>query len=405
MKRCQQTSRLPHDEEGPIHSARVAAGRKRSLQNAATAITAAQRLTATPTITTAAMTTTTTVAGDMDLDHVVPADSGSRSPTPASSPDYASVTSSPASLVGGGGVGGSRGRGRGSTTASSGSAGGRSSPLREALLPPSQLDLNAGPGGGRGPGGAASCRRITLPPLMENKALTWSQAQRRRCCPSPAERKKLRRCIESPRFEYGIALALICNAVVVFCEIGTDLRGDFVVEAAAWEIVEAVFTTLFILEMVLKLLAFGCAGYWGNVLNAYDGIITLVSGAAELYVFIPNNYNNPSLVRYVLLARLLRLARLLSAFTCFQVVFGTLRRIVPMMATFIGMLWCIVSSFAAAGVALFGGLVYVNNTKLVEAELPDTYYYMVRALSLPLHVPRMPISCFLSFLPHSSERI
>eukprot|EP00947_MAST-08B_sp_MAST-8B-sp1_P005435 g5435.t1 len=209
-----------------------------------------------------------------------------------------------------------------------------------------------------------------------NKALTWSQAQRRRCCPSPAERKKLRRCIESPRFEYGIALALICNAVVVFCEIGTDLRGDFVVEAAAWEIVEAVFTTLFILEMVLKLLAFGCAGYWGNVLNAYDGIITLVSGAAELYVFIPNNYNNPSLVRYVLLARLLRLARLLSAFTCFQVVFGTLRRIVPMMATFIGMLWCIVSSFAAAGVALFGGLVYVNNTKLVEAELPDTYYYM-----------------------------
>ena len=230
-------------------------------------------------------------------------------------------------------------------------------------------DGGEGGGGGGGEGGGGG---------VDIDANMWRWGRRRRHV-SP-QRRRLVRVVRSRGFEIVVAVVLMCNAGFVFRDIGTEGQGTYAEDVWSWEAAELCFSLTYALEMWLKIRAFGCGRYWRHPLNAYDGTITIISGVGELYIFWPNGYNDPSLVRYVLIARLLRLLRLLSVFPGFRLIFGTARRIIPTFGTFIGMLWCIISAFAAAGVTVFGGQVHLNSTVLAgmvkTGAFPDTYYYM-----------------------------
>ena len=91
------------------------------------------------------------------------------------------------------------------------------------------------------------------------------------------------------------------------------------------------------------------------------------------YIIFPFAGDNANIIRYVLIGRLLRLLRLLSVVPGFGRIFGTLRRIVPTCVTFFGMLWCIISMFAALGVTLFGGLIHIGSAPLQDLEAQGTF--------------------------------
>ena len=48
--------------------------------------------------------------------------------------------------------------------------------------------------------------------------------------------------------------------------------------------VEVAFTAVYLVEMSLKHVAWGCGYYWSSVVNAYDGIITLASSLVQMCV-------------------------------------------------------------------------------------------------------------------------
>ena len=75
-------------------------------------------------------------------------------------------------------------------------------------------------------------------------------------------------------------------------------------------------TCLFVVEMILKLCALGCGGYWADRWNAFDGTVTLL--AASEVVF-PPHWSSGGTVSYLRVARLVRLFRILDVVRHFEV--------------------------------------------------------------------------------------
>ena len=85
--------------------------------------------------------------------------------------------------------------------------------------------------------------------------------------------------------------------------------------------------------------------------------ITSVAISAMIYVYYPNDYRDSRLIRYVIMARVLRLLRLLFAMKPFQVIVGISMDILPLAANVLLLLFCIMYTFAALGMYLFGGMI------------------------------------------------
>ena len=69
-----------------------------------------------------------------------------------------------------------------------------------------------------------------------------------------------------------------------------------------------VFTSIFAVEMGLKLWVRGCAGYWSEPFDAFDGAIVITS-LAEIFAASLIGADGVSFLRLLRLLRILRLAR------------------------------------------------------------------------------------------------
>ena len=179
--------------------------------------------------------------------------------------------------------------------------------------------------------------------------------------------------IKSSVFERGIDLLVFLNVIV--CAIqswnmlsgGVSPRYDFDDYALSlledgridtiWEVLETLFTVLYVLEMCAKIMVLGWKSYYENARNKFDGFITITSVVASIYVYYPNDYSNSNLIRLIMMARVLRLLRLLNSFRNFQVILETLEVILPDMRMIIGMLLFIMYIFAVIGCQVFGGFI------------------------------------------------
>ncbi|EQC40822.1 hypothetical protein SDRG_01890 [Saprolegnia diclina VS20] len=65
-----------------------------------------------------------------------------------------------------------------------------------------------------------------------------------------------------------------------------------------WEAVATCFSCLFLLEMLLKLLVLGVRECWRSGKNRFDALITVASLTIDIYVYIPNAYNNDAIVKH-----------------------------------------------------------------------------------------------------------
>ncbi|XP_072456845.1 voltage-dependent T-type calcium channel subunit alpha-1H isoform X6 [Notamacropus eugenii] len=154
---------------------------------------------------------------------------------------------------------------------------------------------------------------------------------------------KLKRIVESKYFNRGIMIAILINTL----SMGIEHHEQPEELTNALEISNIVFTSMFALEMLLKLLAFGLLGYIRNPYNIFDGIIVVIS----VWEIIGQSDGGLSVLRTFRLLRVLKLVRFMPALRRQLVV---LMKTMDNVATFCMLLMLFIFIFSILGMHLFG---------------------------------------------------
>lgn len=154
---------------------------------------------------------------------------------------------------------------------------------------------------------------------------------------------KLRRIVDSKYFNRGIMAAILVNTL----SMGVEYHEQPDELTNALEISNIVFTSMFALEMLLKLLACGPLGYIRNPYNIFDGIVVIIS----VWEIVGQADGGLSVLRTFRLLRVLKLVRFLPALRRQLVV---LMRTMDNVATFCMLLMLFIFIFSILGMHLFG---------------------------------------------------
>ena len=177
---------------------------------------------------------------------------------------------------------------------------------------------------------------------------------------------ELKNVVSSTAFDRVVDVAVLLNAFVVLVQSYPMLAGKTVAEDprvedglidTSWEIAETAFTLFYTFEMTSKILVFGWNRYSSSFRNLFDGLITVSSILATLYVYYPNSYSDTNLIRFCVVVRVFRIFRLFLAIKPFNAIAKTFVGILPAAARVTLLLFCIVYVFSWIGMYMFGGLI------------------------------------------------
>ncbi|KAG8364725.1 hypothetical protein BUALT_Bualt18G0028600 [Buddleja alternifolia] len=192
---------------------------------------------------------------------------------------------------------------------------------------------------------------------------------------SPAS-EKLKEFVRSTKFGYVIAFILILNFVAVVIETTLDIENNSAQEV--WQKLEFVFGWLYVLEMALKVYALGFLNYWRDGQNRFDFVITWVIVIGETATFVSPRgltfLSNGEWIRYLLIARMLRLIRLLMHVQQYRAFVATFLTLLPSLMPYLGTIFCVLCIYCSIGVQIFGGLVNAGNPNLTGSELEENEY-------------------------------
>uniref|UniRef100_A0A8C0K2E0 Voltage-dependent T-type calcium channel subunit alpha n=1 Tax=Canis lupus dingo TaxID=286419 RepID=A0A8C0K2E0_CANLU len=149
--------------------------------------------------------------------------------------------------------------------------------------------------------------------------------------------------VDSKYFNRGIMVAILTNTL----SMGVEYHEQPDELTSALEISNIVFTSMFALEMLLKLLACGPLGYIRNPYNIFDGIIVVIS----VWEIIGQADGGLSVLRTFRLLRVLKLVRFMPALRRQLVV---LMKTMDNVATFCMLLMLFIFIFSILGMHLFG---------------------------------------------------
>lgn len=197
------------------------------------------------------------------------------------------------------------------------------------------------------------------------------------------------RAVKSNMFEHGIDAMLVLNAIVIGIQSYPELSGQAVAldqkywdgsVDTVWEYMETLFTVVYCLEVVVKVTVNGWKAYMERQKNVFDFTITVLAVLSSAYVYYPNDYSDSRLVRLIVMARVLRLIRLLTAMKRFQLIGMISAEILPEAASVMTVLFFTMYFFAALGMQIYGGLVTrdPNNPLaylILDTEFADNLYW------------------------------
>ncbi|XP_019646495.1 PREDICTED: voltage-dependent T-type calcium channel subunit alpha-1H-like isoform X6 [Branchiostoma belcheri] len=155
--------------------------------------------------------------------------------------------------------------------------------------------------------------------------------------------KFMRTIVDSKYFNRGIMVAILVNTL----SMGIEFHNQPEELTNALEISNLVFTSLFALEMLLKLLAYGPLEYIRNGFNVFDGIIVIVS----IVEIAEDGEGGLSVLRTFRLMRILKLIRFLPALRRQLLV---MIKTMDNVATFFALLILFIFIFSILGMHLFG---------------------------------------------------
>lgn len=154
--------------------------------------------------------------------------------------------------------------------------------------------------------------------------------------------ERVRRLVDSKRFEYFIVTLIIANGVVL----GLETSQTVMTHIGAWlEWVNRIVLAVFIVEAALKIYAVAprLRDYFGNGWNLFDFSVVVFS-------LLPATGQFAMIAR---LARLLRVLRLISTIPELRLIVATLVRSIPSMMHVIMLMGVIFYIYAVAGYHIF----------------------------------------------------
>ncbi|KAF6117718.1 calcium voltage-gated channel subunit alpha1 I [Phyllostomus discolor] len=156
-------------------------------------------------------------------------------------------------------------------------------------------------------------------------------------------RAKLRGIVDSKYFNRGIMMAILVNTV----SMGIEHHEQPEELTNVLEICNVVFTSMFALEMLLKLAAFGLFDYLRNPYNIFDSVIVIIS----IWEIVGQADGGLSVLRTFRLLRVLKLVRFMPALRRQLVV---LMKTMDNVATFCMLLMLFIFIFSILGMHIFG---------------------------------------------------
>jgi voltage-gated sodium channel len=152
-----------------------------------------------------------------------------------------------------------------------------------------------------------------------------------------------RRVSERPWFGNLILVVIVLNAVVVGLETDPSLRARY---GAAFSLLNAAILCVFVVELGIRIAAHG-ASFWRFLRdgwNAFDFVVVALSLVPGVGAF----------AMVARLARVLRVARLVSASPKLRLIIGTMMRSIPSLGHVSLLLSLLLYLYAVVGVNLFG---------------------------------------------------
>ncbi|KAK4484444.1 hypothetical protein RD792_007026 [Penstemon davidsonii] len=194
---------------------------------------------------------------------------------------------------------------------------------------------------------------------------------------SPAS-ENLKNFVRGPKFGYVVMLILILNFVAVVIETTLDIANNS--GQGAWQKLEFIFGWLYVLEMALKVYSFGFENYWRDGQNRFDFVITWVIVIGETATFVSPRgltfLSNGEWIRYLIIARMLRLIRLLMHVQQYRAFVATFLTLIPSLMPYLGTIFCVLCIYCSLGVQIFGGIVNAGNENLSGTDLYDNDYLL-----------------------------
>ncbi|XP_038064371.1 voltage-dependent T-type calcium channel subunit alpha-1I-like isoform X5 [Patiria miniata] len=154
---------------------------------------------------------------------------------------------------------------------------------------------------------------------------------------------KIGEIVESKYFMRSILICILINTL----SMGVEFHNQPDELTEALEISNRIFTSLFALEMLLKLMAYGVVGYIRNGFNVFDGIIVIVS----VVEIMQQGSGGLSVLRTFRLLRILKLVRFMPALRRQLLI---MLKTMDNVATFFSLLSLFIFIFSILGMHLFG---------------------------------------------------
>ncbi|CAB4303882.1 unnamed protein product [Prunus armeniaca] len=200
--------------------------------------------------------------------------------------------------------------------------------------------------------------------------------------------EKLKAFVRSPKFGYIISFMLIVNLVAVIVETTLDIenntgqrrgkrqslslvRASYSINSSGW---------IYVLEMALKVYSFGFQNYWRDGQNRFDFLVTWIIVIGETITFVTPDglifFSNGEWIRYLLIARMLRLIRILMHVQRYRAFLATFLTLIPSLMPYLGTIFCVMCIYCTLGVQVFGGIVNAGNASLEGTDFYENDYLL-----------------------------
>eukprot|EP00754_Rhynchopus_humris_P003249 Rhum_TRINITY_DN11737_c0_g1::Rhum_TRINITY_DN11737_c0_g1_i1::g.46817::m.46817 len=161
----------------------------------------------------------------------------------------------------------------------------------------------------------------------------------------------------STYFDLFVDLVVIANGATTIVETWAYLEGQSTRHhRRSWQdAVDYSFIAFFFVEVVLKVAVLGWKRYWDSKQNRFDFFVTAICVTAAGVVLSPNRFNDPQLLKFLVMARMLRLLRILAFSSWYAVFVRTLVGALPKAFEVALLQFVTMFTFATFGVDVFGG--------------------------------------------------
>jgi len=201
-----------------------------------------------------------------------------------------------------------------------------------------------------------------------------------------------------------IYVVLFINSLLVLIESLDDLGNiETGTDSNTWAGIEFGFSIVYVCELLMRLSCVSFLEFWDDNSNKFDAMATITLFVIGVLWADPDIYISDTTLRYFTILRLLRLLRLLAQMERFAFICQCIWRMLLASKEAIGLLFACMYMYSAAGVMLFGGLIYDGNADLVETDYRDSNYDILNFNDFGLGMISLFVNLITAFVPEFYE--